>query len=152
MKNLRKLFIVVLGLWLVVAAGCVSSNCNTFFTFTVRAFDNDGLTELPNSSVIDVTLYIFDHNDLFLQEIKTTVGATVKILNPAGNLIKIVACGKLIVLSPTESVHQTPDDLFIGTVILARNTGSSGQIVPIYRKTGKIGVTIEGVRDTIIMQ
>lgn len=170
-RRFAPLFLLLAMLW--TMAGCVredSADCRTPFRFMVKAYDADRVTELTNASVADVVLYIFDKDNLFAKEIETTVGSTIEIIAPAGDQFTVVALGNLgggnqtrpvfnvgdhissrsveLITTRATKTYQAPDDLFMGSVIVSKETyaSGSGQIIPMYRKTGKMNITIRGLK------
>jgi len=82
MKNLRKkLSIAILGLLIAAATGCLGEEYIRLPKHPLyspsRLMMPNKVTGLP-SEVDEVVLYIFDENDLFVNEIETSTGTTVK--------------------------------------------------------------------------
>ncbi len=148
----------------VVCTGCISedlSDCSNSYYFTVRAYDVDG-AELINPPVNDIILYLFDKDGLFIEQINTQLNTRVEVKSDKNELYA-VAWGNLggghetkpsfqpndnistgivkLNVNEATAVAGSPDDLFSGNVSASRPE-QMDKVVPIYRKTGSMNITI----------
>lgn len=176
MTNHKKQFFALLAILLPMlwfAVGCTKEdvdNCQSDIKFTIKAYDADKLTELANSTVKDVVLYVFDRNYLFVREITAKMGSTIEIAPPDDEQFTVVALGNsgggnetrpvynvgdhisvgLVALKATRAntIYITPDDLFLGSLTIHKETlaSKSERIIPLYRKTGSMNIAIRGLK------
>lgn len=149
--------------------GCVKENssaCPTIYFLNVKAYTTVGGADAMED-VNDVVLYLFDGNGFFIEEIATTVGLSVPIGIPPNQSATIIAWGNLleekqarpalnvgdhiyscsvdlIAASRASKFCLSPGDLFYGVLTLTKNDRMGSKIIPIYRCTGKMTITING--------
>lgn len=146
------------------------SGCTFTCTFTVKAYGENN-AELTSDVVSDVILYVFDKDRLFVKEIDAKIGDKVSIDYPEGDEMHVVGWGNLkgnaqergvinvgehisscsnISLKPTTRAHEvcdSPDDLFSGSITALRNISERELVLPIYRKTGSMNITLLKLQD-----
>lgn len=172
MLNYRRGSVFLRGLLLMSilwTAGCTNestTDCQTTYLLNVKAYASVGGTD-ASADVNDVILYIFDDDDLFVEEIITTVGSTVPVSVPKGESVTIVAWGNLLDGNQTRSILNvgdplssgcvdliatrtatrlclSPGDLFHGNLTLTKDDLVGSREIPMYRKTGRMAITIKG--------
>lgn len=154
-------------------AGCTKEDislCPNKVAIVVRAYapDEGELTgsDCPRNAVV----YVFDNEGLFSRLIETAVGAEVIVEVPQGETLTLVAWAEtkgiddmfpLLTpglhtpadcsagLVPTRSaltVCDSPDDLFNGNIQIDSKTVGT-QIIPVYRRTGSMSITVRKMRE-----
>lgn len=176
MTNHRKQFFTLFALLLPllgVATSCMKEDtvaCQTSIRFTVKAYDADRATELTPATVSDVMLYVFDRNNLFVQQIATSLGTTVDIAAPADDQFSVIALGNsgggkqtrpvfrvgdhistasvALKTATRATAYLSPDDLFLGSLTVLRENffPLTDRIIPIYRKTGSMTISVRGMK------
>lgn len=154
-------------------SGCIKENldaCDTTFRLTVKAFA-DGV-ELDRETIKEVSIYVFDENELFVELINAQIGEDIRVNHQEVTHFTIVAVGNgkqggqsmpnlavgdhlttaLIGINQTRSampIYACPDDVFLGLVEHIANQRSNtprGIIVPIHRLMASINITIKGLK------
>lgn len=174
-KTGRYFLMCLLSVLLIAASsGCTkesTSDCSAKFTIVVRAYDPDGGEITGSDGPRDVSVYVFDSEGLFSERIETTVGANVTIEAPRGDAVSVVVWADAqggsdmfpiltrgvhrpadcsVGLVPTRSAHtvcDSPGDLFNGNMQINTKTADGIQIVPIYRRTGSMNITVRKLRE-----
>lgn len=165
--------ISVVALFLtILVTGCIKedvSDCpEKGYSFIVKAYDNDG-KELTSEDVGDVVMFIFDGEKRFVEQIRTNVGVSVTIIPPDGGDMHIVAWGNLaggnqnvpqftpgtpmdesgitlLCVTRTVAYGISPDDLFRGYIYPTNEEMKDEHLLPIYRETGNMDITIRNLK------
>lgn len=148
-----------------------TSECNVALLLNVKAYVNS--VEIGGENIKDITLYVFDQNSLFLEQINTNVNELVSLDYRDASHFNIVAVGNgkqggqamptlsvgdhistgLISIKQTRvvyPVYTTPDDLFMGmveSVVNVRRNNSEVIIVPIQRVMASVNITVKGLKE-----
>ena len=156
----------------IMITGCIKddlADCGNTCYLTVRAYTQSG-TELGADQVQDVSLFIFDSSNRFIQNINSQVGRRIEIDAPAGEDIHIVAWGNLshggqtysqpeqgdlladcfVELQQTQrttSYVLSPGDLFRGQITIEGDDLSGDKILPIYRQVGSMAITVHNLKE-----
>lgn len=136
----------------------------------VKAYAEGG-AEVTGDEVGDVTLYVFDGGQQFVERIETELGTVVEVRPPADGQINIVAWGNLgggnqtiSVLSPGDdkntalvrlledtraaaAPHHPCDDLFFGEVFVSDVRQQDNVLIPMHRKAGSMTVTVRKLKE-----
>lgn len=160
----------VLALALLMS-GCLKENtddCDVSHTLTVRAYDNSGV-ELTQGEVSDVRLFVFDAGLRFVERIDTQVGQKVTVKATGDGDMHVIGWGNLgggqedsatpvagehinnclVSLKPamqTSTYVLSPDDLFRGGITVPANEKSGDKILPVYRETGSMTITVRNLK------
>lgn len=154
--------------------GCMTedtSNCSDTFSIRVVAYDNEN-NELASEHVKDVVLYVFDNGGYYLSQIETQINQTVTIRDTSRMGIHVIAwgnlgggcqtkyepqagdhmdacCVDLLKHAPSTPHCMSPDDLFLGEMPLSvtRAVVETVQVLPLYRATGSMAITIRGMKE-----
>lgn len=165
--------IICLSAFVVLTKGCIYDNldgCEVDYSLIVRAFENDSITS--SQAVQDVRLFVFDSARCFIQSINTRIGERVKLNALPNQELHIVAWGNLsggkenctepkpgeledncfvYLLSETRATSHaiSPDDLFRGKIVTRILRGNNEIILPIYRETGTMTITVRNLKSSI---
>lgn len=170
----NRLITNLLGVLVLAAAatGCIkedADDCRDTCRLTVRAYDNSG-SELTQSDVSDVTLYVFDANKRFLERIDTRIGQSVSVEVAQGEDVHIVGWGNLTqadhsytqpavgdhlddcligLKADTRAVsyYLSPADLFRGAITITAQDRDGEKLLPMYREAGSMTVIIRGLKE-----
>lgn len=154
--------------------GCTKesvSDCSNKFEFTVKAYVEG--VEVGGSTVKEVTVYVFDHEQRFLKQIDAQINQliTLNYINIPNYTIVAIGNGKqggvmlpqlsvgdpitsgIIRLKSTRAtsypIYPIPDDAFRGLKerIINDNSQSSTIVIPILRVMASVNITIKGLKE-----
>lgn len=154
-------------------AGCIREDrddCEQDFSFKVVAHDPENEQNYSDEVVSSVTLYVFDTDLRFLNQVDAQIGETVVVKVPKGNDVNVVAWGNLngnehkLQPLPGELKEElyislmqqnsralnyclSPDDLFIGEKRVANEDRQGEKIVDIYRAVGSMTIKLRGIKE-----
>lgn len=173
MLNYRKGRVFFGSLLLIFAfleASCTkedTTDCDYTFLLDVRAYASVGGAD-ASADVEDVVLYVFDRDQLFVEQIETTVGSTVEIKTPKSGSVTVIAWGNLsggreisstlnasdpldlgevnLITTRAARFCLSPDDLFYGSLTLTESSANAkdAKELSLYRRTGSMSITVKG--------
>lgn len=164
------LYLLCVSAWFIT--GCIGEDrddCPEIYTLVVKAYDIYN-RELFSEEVVDISLFVFDSNGVFLERVETRTHEAISIQNPTVEPVHLVAWGNVTheyhaysAMSPgdtkdrgflyllpdprSEFLSLSPNDLFWGEIdISGKEPMGESVVLPVYRQVGSLSVTVRGLK------
>ena len=155
-----------------IVTGCIKEDmddCPQSYSLTIRAYAEPG-TELGQDAVSSVSIFIFDNDTRFVEQINTQIGESVIVKVLPREDLHIVAWGNLAGAGQTYSQPSvgdllancfvelqsttrasayalSPGDLFRGQIAIAGSDRGGDKVLPVYPEVGSMNITVRNLHE-----